>query len=149
MAVKVEYKPSNVLDVYNKNVDRVSHNLDVRIPEALRQDNYYRAVNGLDRNGVPLQPLKNPSDPRRPGSGPPLAPRGASSRIVTAFEVDVLGEPGHRTYVAGWNSSADFLKYHVSGTRYLPVRDVAGITPLGREEIRAIVRDELSQIGKK
>ena len=66
--------------------------------------------------------------------GPPLAPRGRDSRIVTQFR-QRHGRDGQAWYVeGGWEdvltvSGIPFLPFHFRGEGNLPIRDLAHVRP--------------------
>lgn len=75
-------------------------------------------------------------------AGPPLAPRGAFSRVitnlVTRFEPD---SPDARMAYGEWKDvvstkGVKFLPYHFNGEGRLPVRDLRGVRPEGVEKAR-------------
>lgn len=74
--------------------------------------------------------------------GPPLAPRGAFSRVITNLMTgyEVLSN-GNWSVYGLWDQvvsvkSVAFLKYHFNGTGRLPVRDLRGVRPEGVEKAR-------------
>lgn len=83
--------------------------------------------------------------------GPPLAPRGMYSRVITNY-LTIHGRDGNRWYAAGgWFEvvsiqGVPFLEAHFNGastgrhgTTHLPVRDLRGVRPQGmREAIEAL-----------
>lgn len=81
------------------------------------------------------------------GSGPPLAPRGERSRVITNLETG-WGKPGPGLWVVygGWegltsggDAEVDFLTFHFEGQGRLPTRDLAGLRPQGLEEAMTVV----------
>jgi hypothetical protein len=95
------------------------------------------ALRGLDRNGVPLVPVKNPDDPRRGGGGPPLSPSYDASRRAADFVTETTVSRSQLIIKCGWRGDiARILGYHKRGTRNLPVRDVVGIAPADKSRIR-------------
>ncbi len=74
--------------------------------------------------------------------GPPLAPRGAFSRVITNLVTgyEVLASGMYSAYGA-WNQVVNskgrkFLHYHFEGAGRLPVRDLRGVRPEGVEKAR-------------
>jgi len=74
--------------------------------------------------------------------GPPLAPRGAFSRVITNLVTgyEVLASGAYSAYGL-WNEVVNakgrkFLHYHFEGTGRLPVRDLRGVRPEGVERAR-------------
>lgn len=77
------------------------------------------------------------------GSGPPLAPRGARSRVIANFVAAPGYDPAKRQWyvVGGWqnvvNASGEpFLHYHFLGDPLtnLPQRDLRGLRPAGKAQ---------------
>lgn len=139
----------------------------------LKEDNAESAMRGLDGKGLPLQPVtyrpnpnkKKPTDYRtlpfnnltsshyRTLSGPPLAPRGLGSRIVTNFRTaSAKLSDGRWTAIGAWEDILNrfglpFLRFHFRGEGSLPVRDLRGVRPnavrRAREALRAFMKDYL------
>lgn len=92
---------------------------------------------GLDKNGRPLEPIRERR--RDQAGGPPLCPHGESSRTVRLLDFDIdEGAAEVRLYWhEGWD---EVLVHHAQGIvrkgRIEPSRDVLGISPQGREQIR-------------
>lgn len=116
------------------------------------EDNREARVQGMDRFDIGLTEVKSQSG--RPGSGPPLAPRGPASRVVAGFEIDVQPAGPTAYLVVGAWPSMPFLRCHADGEgRYgaIPVRDVIGIRdsaagPIG-ERVRAFADGTLVDPG--
>lgn len=77
-------------------------------------------------------------------TGPPLAPRGAFSRVITnlipGFEEPPAGSSVWTAYGA-WvevvsTKGVPFLQFHFNGGGFLPRRDLRGVRPEGREKAR-------------
>lgn len=74
--------------------------------------------------------------------GPPLAPRGQFSRVITNLLTGHSREGSdHWTAFGYWDEVVDvegrpFLRYHFDGGRNLPPRDLRGVRPRGREIAR-------------
>lgn len=101
----------------------------------LAEDNVRRAMVGLDCNDRPMTTTQrelSPAKSRRTGSGPPLAPHGMSSRIVTAARTRGSYNRGRGYAELGWDSfdsrsGQPILPFHQHGipSRSGPiVRDV-------------------------
>lgn len=118
---------------------------------------------GLDGDGVPLAPVTYrpkgpPAKPRKSAfkgfgpysgglhgnlssaeyrqlGGPPLAPRGAYSRVITNYRTDYARlRVGYWQVTYWWEDVVDyrgnpFLRYHFDGTARLLRRDLRGIRP--------------------
>jgi hypothetical protein len=77
---------------------------------------------GTDRDGAPLEPVKLSTMKRRGGNGPPLAPHGTNSRIVTQAQVDSTVTPNGMAVELSW-PSLSWLKYAAAK------RNIVGIRP--------------------
>ena len=87
--------------------------------------------------------------------GPPLAPRGQFSRVITNFQTDYARlRPGYWQVTFWWenvvsNEGRSFLRYHFTGGKHLPRRDLRGIRPTGlarcAEALQAFASDLLRQ----
>ena len=76
-------------------------------------------------------------------SGPPLAPRGQFSRVITNLKTDFHPSPDGRTWTAygAWfevvsTKGRQFLGAHFRGAGRLPIRDLTGVRPEGRIKAR-------------
>lgn len=72
-------------------------------------------------------------------SGPPLAPRGASSRVITNLFTGHSTRPVNGVWFAtgAWaevvsTKGVPFLPYHFNGQGRNPIRDLRGVRPQGR-----------------
>lgn len=80
-------------------------------------------------------------------SGPPLAPRGQFSRVITNYRFALFNHGPLRFGVTGmWfeivsMKGRKFLGAHLRGKGKLPVRDIAGIRPVGMLKIRTAFRN--------
>jgi hypothetical protein len=113
------------------------------VRQVLIQGNRVRAVAGTDVEGIPYEdyaPLAPSTLRRRRGDGPPLAPRYANSRIVTAYEVDVTAGTGRMSFTGSW-PSLPWMEYHHTGTARMPRRDPYGFTAKTLEEVRTLLRE--------
>jgi hypothetical protein len=110
------------------------------VRQVLIQGNRARAVAGTDAQGRTFAPLAATTLKRRRGPGPPLAPRGAQSRAVTAYEVDVTAGTGRLSFIGGW-PSLTWMEYHHTGTARMPRRDPYGFTAKTLEEVRTLLRE--------
>jgi hypothetical protein len=130
--------------------------------QIIESDNRQGVMAGIDKDGVPMAPVTyrprgapkrhlrrkvgayNPgvggnlssSEYRRLG-GPPLAPRGTGSRVITNL-LTGHGREGDQWYALGyWEGVVSpkgnpFLRYHFTGAGRLPRRDLRGLRPTGR-----------------
>lgn len=78
-------------------------------------------------------------------TGPPLAPRGEQSRVITNMRT-AIGQNGGQFYVTKtWMDVVDvkgrpFLMAHFKGQNGQKRRDLRGISPQEREQFRKVVR---------
>jgi hypothetical protein len=75
-------------------------------------------------------------------TGPPLAPRGVFSRVITNFGTTIVQLSSYVwEVVGGWSEVVStkgfkFLSAHFEGSGNLPVRDLRGVRPVGLEKAR-------------
>ena len=149
--------------------------------EALMTEDHTRAVmSGQDKDGNPFTPVTyrngilappkkrnrynrgvgqakedadgnlSPAEYRRL-TGPPLAPRGMNSRIITNYATE-SGRAGDQWFAKSFlvgivsKSGFAFMESHFKGAGRLPRRDDRGIRPWGRDEIRKAIRAEVRRI---
>lgn len=116
------------------------------IAKAIEEGNAYDRANGRDRYGRPVVPLKGPRKGQYAGkSGPPLAPSGTGSRVVTHFRAKARQRGGAWQVVAGWagvvsRQGVPFLPFHDQGSGPLPRRPIFGVSPRTHAAIREIVK---------
>lgn len=93
---------------------------------------------GLGRHAAGLNNNLTPAEYRKL-SGPPLAPRGAFSRVITNLQTDYAPSSDGTIWTA-WGAWVDvvsakgvkFLGAHFNGVNRLPKRDLRGVRPEGR-----------------
>jgi hypothetical protein len=112
----------------------------------LIEGNRARALAGVDAQGRRFAPLAASTLSRRRGTGPPLAPRYAASRVVTAYVVNVIAGPGKLSFTGAW-PSVHFMEYHHTGTRYMPRRDPYGFRQQDIDRIRPMLGDYILKRG--
>lgn len=115
-----------------------------KIEQIVIEGNRRAAAAGLDKNDDAYAPLRPSTIATRGGSGPPLAPRGAGSRVVTNFVAKTSVRRGAITVTAGWQGDTEWMQYHVTGYRHrsgtiVPARNPSGIRPLEMARIQAEV----------
>lgn len=118
---------------FRRRLEAMARADSVRLLSQLSRDivenNHARSLAGLDRQGRTLTELKSPRKGRYAGAtGPPLAPFGEGSGLVTNFSTRVVGSGAARAVEAGW-SGIPWLIFHIEGRGHNPVRDVSGLTP--------------------
>lgn len=153
--MRVRYDPKAAARI-RKQIDYVqgpgTQRLAESIASALVEGNRHDRVSGLDADGAPLSPLRS----RRKGeyagkSGQPLAPSGASSRVVANFRATVRRQGKGWRILAGWvgvvsSRGVHFLRSHDRGSGRLPRRHIFGASPRTMERIRKLVRDWKSTV---
>lgn len=92
-------------------------------------------------------------------AGPPLIPRGKSSRFITNYRLTMFEDAPLRFGVIGlWdqivNSAGEkFAHFHFDGKGRLPKRDIRGVRPDGRAKLRkafiAWAADQIRYKGRK
>lgn len=90
-----------------------------------------------------VAPLKPSTLARRKGTGPPRAPMGAASRIVTAYEVQVTAGVGRLSFVAGWPGFSPVIEYLDRGTKNMAARPIFGFRPIDLEFVRDRLREHV------
>ncbi len=73
-----------------------------RARQVLFDGNKAIILDGETPAGKPVAPLKASTLRRRKGTGPPRAPRGAASRIISGYVVAASSAPGELTLTGGW-----------------------------------------------
>lgn len=76
-------------------------------------------------------------------TGPPLAPRGPASRVISNYTVEPLVENGGNTVgvEGGWDNvvskrGVEFLPFHFEGGKRLPKRNLVGLRAWGKAQAR-------------
>lgn len=132
---------------------RGSQNLANAIAGEIALGNDADRLAGRDRYGRPQTPVK-PRRGRYAGkTGPPLAPSGAASRVVSNFRSQPFRRGGQWRIVAGWedvvsSAGVPFLPFHDTGTSRLPRRPIFGIGPGTWRRINARIKDFAAGIKK-
>jgi hypothetical protein len=144
--------------------------------EIIKQDNRRGILAGLDKDGKPMPPVtyRPKGSPLHWGarkqaakvaasatpahnnltstqyrhlSGPPLAPRGVNSRVITNLLTQHGYDSSRGVYFAegAWREVVStkgvyFLPYHFAGSGNLPKRDLTGIRPWGRQQLVAALQ---------
>jgi hypothetical protein len=124
-----------------------------QVPAVLKRGNADDRQAGIDRFGKPLAPLAASTLKKRSrggllggGSGPPLAPRGWGSRVVTNFVVTSYSTLGRRVFECGWTGmltkkGRPWLPYHILGKGFNPVRNIAGASPTPWAKLKKLFED--------
>ncbi len=94
---------------------------------------------GTDLNGNTLVPLAASTWKRRKGTGPPLAPMSQAPRIVTNAKVRTNGGRVGDYLAVELYWTLPWLRFHESGTKWMPQSDIVGIRPATMDQIQGIV----------
>lgn len=104
--------------------------------QVMARQNEEGALMGIDQYGNTYDELAESTWRTRKGSGPPLAPQGASSRIITEFRTHQ--EPGFDeiTVKGGW-PGLPWIRFHKTGApkNNMPERDPIGMRPHGWQQL--------------
>jgi hypothetical protein len=97
-----------------------SQNLAEAIAREVAEGNTRDRLAGLDRYGKPFKPVKKRTGKYAGKTGPPLAPSGAASRVITRFRAQARRRGGDWQVVAGWENvvsdkGVPFLPFHDQG----------------------------------
>ncbi|WP_165071821.1 hypothetical protein [Paludisphaera rhizosphaerae] len=111
--------------------------LEPRLRQIYTDGKREQLLQGKDAQGGDFVPVKPSTVKTRGGAGPPLAPHGEASWIVSGYRVWFERIPATLRIIAGW--SLDWVKYHEAGTRHMPKRDPGGF----REQDRRAAFDAL------
>jgi hypothetical protein len=136
----------------------------------LKEDNDAAAMAGIDGFDMPLIPVTYRPDPKagtgrvrtpsvrplnnlsstayRQLGGPPLAPRGMDSRIVTNFRTGYAQLESEDAWVVLWAwedvvsiEDVAFLGLHFRGQGNLPVRNLAHLRPSTKQRAKKALHD--------
>lgn len=113
------------------------------VRQVLLDENRRLRLAGTDRNDAPLRQVTPEwfSDPRRGGKGPPLAPRGAGSRVVADHDAQVIVAAANHLFVVDfWHGDTAFIRYHQQGVHGI-VRDIVGYPPSTVEYVQDVMDD--------
>lgn len=94
---------------------------------------------GETPDGAAVAPLAASTLKGRRGGGPPRAPRGVNSRVVTRCEVTATVGPDRSLRVVKRFPGFSVARYLHDGTRNMPARPM-GFRPQDREQDRADLR---------
>lgn len=112
--------------------------IEPRLRQIFVEGKRFHLLRGTDAAGRPFQAVKPETAKRRGGTGPPLAPRGASSRIVADYRVDFERVGNGLRVVAGWPMG--WVQHHKTGGRRLPRRDPGGFRQIDMREAMRVLR---------
>jgi hypothetical protein len=119
------------------------------LADALYQENIYARSEGVGGSGLDLMEIKESTIKRRrragKGMGPPLAPDDVGSSVITGFETRVE-QTGELSWLVIGEWNAPWLHYHVTGTKWMPARDIVGFRPVFREKAAEIFHAQVSEL---
>ena len=143
----------------------------LQLGHILEEDN--RENLGFDGWGRPLAPVTYRPDARvkevdhmfqpydnctssmyRSLAGPPLAPRGLGSRVVTGFETGWHREGSQWIEIGAWKNvlsidAVPFMPFHFRGEGRLPKRDLAHVRPSAMRKAREALHSFMQYIFAK
>jgi hypothetical protein len=140
----IQYQGLESLHAELGHIDDALNDLSALAPELsaiMVSDNAEARSAGLDQRSIPFITLAPSTQKRRERQGrlgPPLAPDGPSSPIITDYTVEVVENvPGRLTLRGHWPNTP-WVVYHQDNAderTKLPIRDPSGITPGGQEKV--------------
>jgi len=109
---------------------------------------FFANLSGGEAIGFKPGPSGNMSPKEyRKATGPPLAPRGPASRVISNYAVRALVEDGGNTVgvEGGWNDVVskkgfEFLPVHFNGSGRLPRRNLVGLRAWGKAQAHKELR---------
>ena len=112
--------------------------VEPRLRQIFTEGKRFHLLRGTDAQGRPFQAVKPETAKRRGGTGPPLAPRGAASRIVADYRVSFERMPSALRVIAGWPMA--WVQHHKTGGRRLPKRDPGGFREIDKRDAMNAIR---------
>lgn len=109
------------------NLEDLAHKIEAILQEQRRKE----GTAGIGSDGQTLAPVKESTIRRgRGGDGPPLAPRGESSRSISNFSVAVTADTDGSILITGyWPGIEDWIETHFVDTANRVARNIGGISP--------------------
>ena len=102
---------------------------------------------GKQTSGQDMPPVQERKGIYKGKTGPPLAPSGLGSRVITLVDTAIGQMPGGKSFYATkvWDAiksreGVPFMHYHFEGAGHNPVRDLRGIDEQGLQEALAATR---------
>jgi hypothetical protein len=105
------------------------------VAKAIEADNRRGLLAGEDASGAPLAPVTPYRG--RPGTGPPLAPQGASSRVIADFRTRIAGGKRAARVEGYWD--LPWLVYHIDK------RNIIGLRPPGLRAVMGLVKEWMAR----
>lgn len=112
----------------------------------MSQENMAARMLGVDKDGDVVAPLKQSTIDATPYriNMTPLIPMETESRVISAFETEVVRVGyGAVDVIGGW-PSVEWMIYHITGTANMAARNPCGITPIGWAHIEMTVDEWFS-----
>jgi hypothetical protein len=106
---------------------RGSQNLANKVADEVWLGNQHDRLAGLDRYGKRQTPVKPRKGRYAGATGPPLAPFGNLSRVISHFRAQVFKRGGKYKIVAGWENVVSS-----KGVPFLPFHDQGAILSRGK-----------------
>ena len=107
--------------------------------QRLWEGNRAAVLAGTTPTGQAVAPLKPSTLKHRKGNGPPRAPQGAGSRVVTGYVESVVAGPGRLSFTGSWPAFPQ-IEYLDRGTNHMQARPTFGFRPVDLEATRADLR---------
>jgi hypothetical protein len=99
------------------------------LKQIMIDDNRDGLLANTDSYGHTMTELEPATWHGRKGSGPPLVPEGATALMITDYQVEpAIVEPLHLRMIGYW-PNLHWVRFHVTGTKYMVQRDPTGIRP--------------------
>jgi len=126
-----------------------SQKLANAIAGEIAEGNDFDRLNGQDRHGRPQPPVKKRRGKYAGATGPPTAPFGAASRVVTGFRSQPRKRGGVWRIIAGWEGVVSRSGFPFLLALNYGVKAGAGRMPKPRGNVfaRAFQRIKLATIG--
>jgi hypothetical protein len=123
---------ADLISKYKTDLEKLTNLEDFgqKIAAIMQEQRRKEGLAGIGSDGNALAPVKESTIRRgRGGDGPPLAPRGASSRTIAGFQVGVTAYPdGSILITGGWPGIEDWIESHFVDTLHRVARNIGGIS---------------------
>lgn len=155
--VKADFKVVSTklkdLKKFNQQIRKLD-TLASKMRKVVVDDNRKFALLGIDKYERDYAELRPSTIRTRRGSGPPLAPRNGTSRVIRRFYCDYTTSNGQITLNAGWRGAdVEWMKYHFSGYRHrsgyrVPARSANGIRPSTMRALKQLAENHFNGLAK-
>jgi hypothetical protein len=112
------------------------------------EDNRAGLLAGTNADGSRADDVKESTIRRgRGGDGPPRVPRGAASRMIADYDVEIQQSVDRILLIGGWRNTP-FVHFHATGApkNNMPARDPVGIRPSGQARIAQALADFVDRL---